>query len=94
MNRHSAARYDECRLLQTFWTQRLVYRPPYGTPCLPCRALLVVAAVQQASKRFASGSLPGSLPDSKLEPLVSEVLEVVFSQAVALTSPLSHSAVS
>lgn len=94
MNRRSTARYEERWLPRIFWTQRVAYRPPCETPCLPYRSLLVVAAAQQVSKRFASDLLPESLLDSKPEPLVSEVLEVVSSQAVALTSPLSRSAVS
>lgn len=94
MNRHSATLFEERWLLRTFWTQRVAFRHPCEKPCSLCRALLVVLAAQQASKRFASGSLLESLPESKSKLLVWGVLEVVSSRPVALISPWSHSAVS
>lgn len=88
------ARLEERWLSRISWIRRVASRGPCETPCSPYRALLVVPAAQQVSKRFASGLPPESLLDSKARPLVSEVLEVVSFQAVVPTSPLSHSAVS
>lgn len=77
-------------LPQISWIRWVAFRRPCEILYLPCRTLLVVVAAQQVSRLFASGLLSGLLLDSKLELLASEVWEVVFSQVVALTSPLLH----